>query len=102
MRKKWIVIPSLLVLTVVGGVAATPLLRPAWERLSPPPQVVVDGAMRQKTIDTLVAKLNDHYVSPTKPRKSKLSCVSACAMAAMMGSATASSWHDSSGPTFMV
>jgi hypothetical protein len=61
MKKKWIVIPSLLVLSmVVGAVAAPPL---------PEPKIAVDRAMRLEAIDTLVAKLNDHYVFPDKARQ---------------------------------
>lgn len=67
MKKKWIVIPSLLVLTVIGAFAAMPVWRPAWEEHRPRPKV--DGAMRVEAIDTLVAKLNDHYVFPNKARQ---------------------------------
>lgn len=55
MKKRWIVIPILLALAVIG----------AW----PQPEAVLDRAMRVKTIDTLVAKLNAHYVFPDKARK---------------------------------
>jgi hypothetical protein len=60
MKKKWIVIPSLLVLTVIGAYAAMPLFQPT---------VVVDSAMRVAAVDALVAKLNDHYVFPDKARQ---------------------------------
>jgi len=62
MKKKWIVIPSLLVLAVIGAVATKPM----W---SPRPAVVLDDAMRLEAIDTLVAKLNAHYVFPDKARQ---------------------------------
>jgi hypothetical protein len=60
MKKKWIVIPSLLVLTVIGAFAFMSMSKP---------KVVVDQAMRREAIDTLVAKLNDHYVFPDKARQ---------------------------------
>ena len=69
MKKKWIVIPTLLVLTVVGAVGTMPLWRPLWEELIPQPKVAVDSAMRAETIDSLVAKLNDHYVFPDKAKQ---------------------------------
>ncbi|WBS02259.1 S41 family peptidase [Pseudoduganella sp. SL102] len=73
MKKKWIVIPSLLVLAVVGVVAAAgatqPMWRPLWERVNPPPKVVVDRAMRTKALDTLVAKLNENYIFPDKAKE---------------------------------
>ena len=70
MKKKWIVIPSLLVLTVIGAAyVTTPLWRPMWDQLWPGPKIVVDRAMRTEAIDTLVAKLNDHYVFPDKAKQ---------------------------------
>lgn len=69
MKKKWIVIPPLLVLTVIGSFVSLPGGKPLWEELRPRPKVVVDRAMRGETIDTLVAKLNDHYVFPDKAKQ---------------------------------
>lgn len=69
MKKKWIVIPSLLVLTVIGAFATVPVWRPFWEAYRPRAEVVVDRAIRSEAIDTLVAKLNDHYVFPDKARQ---------------------------------
>ncbi|MGZ5198868.1 MAG: S41 family peptidase [Telluria sp.] len=69
MKKKWIVIPSLLVLTVIGAYATMPVWRSFWEEHRPGPKLVVDGAMRSEAIDTLVAKLNDHYVFPDKAKQ---------------------------------
>ena len=60
MKKKWIVVPCLLLFTTLGACAATP---------EPPPPIAVDSAMRVEAIDTLVAKLNDHYVFPDKARQ---------------------------------
>jgi hypothetical protein len=69
MKKKWIVIPSLLVLTVIGAYATMPVWRPFWEEQRPRPKLVVDSAMRVEAVDTLVAKLNDHYVFPDKAKQ---------------------------------
>jgi hypothetical protein len=69
MKKKWIVIPSLLVLTVIGAFVTMPGGRPFWEEYGPRPKVVVDRAMRVEAIDTLVTKLNDHYVFPDKAKQ---------------------------------
>lgn len=69
MKKKWIVIPSLLVLTVIGASATMPMWRPFWEQLRPGPKLVVDSAMRAETVDSLVAKLNDHYIFPDKVKQ---------------------------------
>ncbi|TWI44386.1 peptidase S41-like protein [Pseudoduganella flava] len=68
MKKKWIVIPSLLVLIVIG-IMVMPILQHFWEQSRPRPKVVVDGPMRAKAIDTLVAKLNDHYIFPDKAKQ---------------------------------
>ncbi|GAB3465830.1 S41 family peptidase [Massilia terrae] len=70
MKKKWIVIPSLLVLTLAGvAYCTTPLWWPLWDNLRPQPRIVVDRAMRTEALDTLVARLNDHYVFPDKARQ---------------------------------
>jgi hypothetical protein len=68
MKKKWIVIPSLLVLTVIGAMAM-PVLKHFWEQSRPRPKVVVDGAMRSQAIDTLVTKLNGHYIFADKAKQ---------------------------------
>lgn len=69
MKKKWIVIPSLLALTVAGALVTVPLWRPFWDNLMPGPKVVVDSAMRKEAVDTLAAKLNDHYIFPDKAKQ---------------------------------
>lgn len=69
MKKKWIVIPSLLVLTVVGAMSTQPMWRPLWDNVMPQPEIVVDRAMRAEAVDTLVAKLNDYYVFPDKAKQ---------------------------------
>lgn len=67
MKKKWIVIPSLLVLIVIVALAM-PVLQLLWHQFKPRPEVVVDNAMRSETIDTMVAKLNEHYIFPDKAK----------------------------------
>jgi len=69
MKKKWIVIPSLLLLTVLGAAATVPLWRPLADRFLPQPKIVVDSAMRTQAVDTLVARLNAHYVFPDKAKQ---------------------------------
>jgi len=69
MKKKWIVMPALLLLTAVAAAATMPMWRPLWEEHGPGPKLVVDSAMRKEAIDALVAKLNDHYVFPDKARQ---------------------------------
>jgi hypothetical protein len=66
MKKKWIVIPSLLVLAVIGAAVFT---KPTGRPLLPQPKVVVDRAMREEAIDNLVKDLNDHYVFPEKAKQ---------------------------------
>jgi hypothetical protein len=63
-KKKWLVIPALLAVALVGTVAALPVLTPFWLEHRPHPKVVVDGAMRAQAIDVLVTRLNQHYVFP--------------------------------------
>ena len=57
MKKKWIVIPSLLVLTMTGAIA------------SPPPTGELDHATQLEVIDALVAKVNANYVFPDKAKQ---------------------------------
>ena len=57
MKKKWIVIPSLLVLTMTGAIA------------SPPPTGELDRATQVEVIDALVAKVNANYVFPDKAKQ---------------------------------
>lgn len=68
MKKKWIVVPSLLVLAMAGAFATSPSDQLPGGDNTPEPKVAVDRAERQEVIDTLVAKLNDHYVFPDKAR----------------------------------
>jgi hypothetical protein len=69
MKKKWIVIPSLLLLASIGVFATMPVWRPVWEQYRPRPKVVVDEAMRAQAIDKLVAGLNQYYVFPDKAKQ---------------------------------
>lgn len=69
MKTKWIVIPSLLLLSGIGAYAGMRLWRPSAEGSESQPKIAIDGAMRVQTIDALVAKLNDHYVFPDKAKQ---------------------------------
>ena len=69
MNKKWLVIPSLVVLMLIGAVAAMPVLQRLWEEHRPGREVVIDRAMQVEVIDKLVAKLKDHYVFPDKAKQ---------------------------------
>ena len=68
MNKKWIVIPSLLGLAVIG-IFAMPALKYFWDEYKPRPTVVVDDAMRAEAIDMLVATLNGRYIFPAKAKQ---------------------------------
>jgi len=57
MNKKWIVIPSFLMLTMAGAIA------------SPLPTVDPNRAAQAELVDTLIAKLNAHYVFPDKAKQ---------------------------------
>ncbi|MFZ6654524.1 S41 family peptidase [Undibacterium sp. TJN19] len=59
MKKKWIVTLSLLLLTVTGAIAS-------------PRTGEVDQATRLEVIDTLIAKLNAHYVFPDKAQQAEV------------------------------
>jgi len=65
MNKKWILIPSVVLLTTIGMLGA-PIWKHLWHALKPQPDVVLDAATTGKTIDTLVAKLNENYIFPDK------------------------------------
>ena len=62
MRTNQMVVLCALLLATLGAHAATP---------EPQPKVAVDSAMRAQAIDTLVAKLNDHYVFPDKAKQAE-------------------------------
>ncbi len=69
MKKKWIGISFLLVLTLIGIFATMPMWSELWEEYSPRPEVAVDRAMRLQVVDALTKKLNDHYVFPDKAKQ---------------------------------
>ena len=71
MKKKWIVIPSLLVLALLV-VLTLPVLKHFWNEYKPRPTVVVDGAMRSEAIEMLVATLNGRYIFPDKAKQMEL------------------------------
>ncbi|MFZ6731066.1 S41 family peptidase [Undibacterium sp. Ji42W] len=60
MKKKWIVTLSLLLLTVTGAIAG------------PLSTGEIDSATRLEVIDTLIAKLNAHYVFPDKAQQAEV------------------------------
>lgn len=68
MKMKWIVIACLSVLAAICALAI-PGLQHVWQAFRPQPEVALDRAMRAKTIESLVTKLNDHYVFPDQARK---------------------------------
>lgn len=68
-EKKWIVIPSVLALAAIAAVGTAPMWLPVWDQIMPGPKVVVDSAMRKEAVDTLAAKLNDHYIFPDKAKQ---------------------------------
>ena len=59
MNKKWIAIPSLLVLAMTGAIA------------SPPSTAELNRSTQLEVIDTLVAKLNANYVFPDKAKQAE-------------------------------
>jgi len=68
MKKKWIVIPCLVVLTTIG-VLGIPIWGHLWQAFKPRPEVVVDRAMQVEAVDRLAAVLNEHYIFPDKARQ---------------------------------
>lgn len=69
MIKKWIVIPLLLGLTMYGAVFTMDTWFPFLQSLKPKTEIVIDKATRKEVINTLIAKLNAHYVFPDKARQ---------------------------------
>jgi retinol-binding protein 3 len=62
MKKKWMVIQSLLLLTVTQAIASTP---------QSPSQVEANRTPQSEVIDALVAKLNGYYVFPDKAKQAE-------------------------------
>ena len=69
MKKKWLVIPAVLLLGLAVALPFAPELARFWMTHRPQPEVTVDAAMRAQAIDTLVARLNEHYVFPEKAKQ---------------------------------
>lgn len=69
MKKKWFVIPAVVLLALAAALVYLPELVRFWLAHQPQPRVTIDAAVRAQTIDTLVAKLNRHYVLPEKARE---------------------------------
>lgn len=64
MKRNLLVLLFVLSVAAIGTIAAMPeLYRPYL------PEVAVDGAMRTETIDTLVARLDQHYVFPDTAKR---------------------------------
>ena len=59
MKRKWMLIPALLTLTMAGAIAGAP------------PTGEIDGATRSEVIDALVARLNANYVFPDKAKQAE-------------------------------
>jgi hypothetical protein len=68
MKKKWLVIPAVVLPGLVVALLWVPELARFWIAHRPQPKVSIDAAMRAQTIDALVAKLNQHYVFPEKAK----------------------------------
>jgi hypothetical protein len=68
MKKKWLVIPGVVLLGLVSALLYVPELARFWIAHRPQPKVTVDAAMRAQAVDTLVARLNEHYVFPEKAK----------------------------------
>lgn len=68
MKRKWIVIPSVLV-TLACALYTIDVWVPFLMDLKPKPEIVIDKPTRKEAITTLVAKLNEHYVFPDKAKQ---------------------------------
>lgn len=68
MKKKWIVIPSLLMLTMTSAVATQAARQVPGDENRPQSTLQADRATQVEVIDTLVKKLNDHYIFPDKAK----------------------------------
>jgi len=68
MKKKWIVIPSALVL--IAAIAATmPIWMHLWKVYVPQAKVPIDRGTTREAIDGLVTQMNRNYVFPDKARE---------------------------------
>ena len=68
MKKKWIVIPAVVLLGLLAVLPFLPDLARFWLKHRPQPTMTIDAAMRTQAIDTLAARLNQHYVFPEKAK----------------------------------
>lgn len=68
MKKKWIVVPSL-VLTLCCAIYTIDIWIPFIQRNMPKPEIVIDKPTRKEVVETLIAKLNEHYVFPDKAKQ---------------------------------
>lgn len=65
MKKKWIVIPSVLFLAA-GFVVTMPIWAHLWQRYVPQPKVEIDRGTAREAIDGLITQYDRHYVLPDK------------------------------------
>lgn len=69
MKKKWLVIPAVLLLGLAAALLYMPELARFWFSHRPQPRIIVDAGMRAQAVDTLITRLNEHYVFPEKARE---------------------------------
>ncbi len=68
MKKKWLVMSAVVLLGLLGALPFLPDLARFWLTHRPEPTMTIGAAMRTQTIDTLAARLNQHYVFPEKAK----------------------------------
>jgi hypothetical protein len=69
MKKKWIAAALLLPVLAVGVIAALPVVLPLIDGQQNKSDMSVDSAMRNEVIDTLIVRLNQHYVVADKAKQ---------------------------------
>lgn len=69
MKRKWIVVPLLVVLTLCAAIYTIDIWFPFLQNLKPKAEIVIDKGTRKEAVNTLVAKLNAHYVFPDKAKE---------------------------------
>jgi hypothetical protein len=69
MKKKWLAMLAVVLLGLAAALLYVPELARFWIAHRPQPRVTVDAAMRAQAIDTLVTRLNQHYVFPGKAKE---------------------------------
>jgi hypothetical protein len=67
-KKKWFAIPAVVLLGLFAALPFLPDLARFWFTHRSQPTMTIDAAMRAQTIDTLAARLNQHYVLPEKAK----------------------------------